>query len=121
VVFKLCEVLAFFEAVFGSHLAGVLSLTENKAGKKVLGLHDFSKDSISGHSSGAWPIVGSVLSSFTELCDLDFLSAVRYAVSEDLRSAVDSFVLEKLLLGSMVKAISLCLLGKKLYEHDLSD
>jgi hypothetical protein len=51
-------------------LAIVLSPTENKAGKKVSGLNDFSKDSVSGHSGGAWPIVGGVLSSFTKSCIL---------------------------------------------------
>jgi hypothetical protein len=101
VVVELCEVLAFFEAMSGSHLAAALSLTENKAGK-VSGLHDFFKDSISGRSGGAWPIVGGVLSSFVESCDLDFLPAERYAVSEDMRSAMDYSVLEKLPLGPMI-------------------
>jgi hypothetical protein len=111
VVAEQYEVLTFFKAASGSHLPSVLSPTENKAGKKVLGLQDFSKDSISGCPGGAWHIVGGNLSLFKKLCDLDFHPAVRYGF----------FVLEKLLHCPMVKAMPLCPLGKKLHERDLSD
>jgi len=133
VVAELCEVLAFFEAASGSHLAGVLSSTEKKIGKKLL------KDSLSGRSGGAWPIVGGVLSLFAEeewsetirpvkmwvplleMCDLDFLPAVRSEDSKDMRLALDCFVLEKFPLGPMVKATPLCPLGKKLPDRGLFD
>jgi hypothetical protein len=137
VVAELCEVLAFFEATSKPHFAGVLSSTEKKAGK-VLDLHDFSRDCLSWRSVGAWPIVGSVRKSFAEvvrsesirpdklwvllaeLCDLDLLPTLK-SEDEVLRSAVNCFVLEKLLLGPMVREQMLCLLGKKDLEHGLSD
>jgi hypothetical protein len=56
-----------------------------------------------------------------ETCDLDFLPMVRFEDSEDMRSAVDCSMLEKFLLGLMVKATLLCLLGKKLLERCLSN
>jgi hypothetical protein len=110
VVDELCKVMVFLETTFGSSPFGVLSLVEKKDGKKVLGLKVSSPS-----SGGAWPFVGGALLSFAEVvrlegpvklrfplverCDLDLLLVVRLAILEEVRLALDCFVMEKEPLG----------------------
>jgi hypothetical protein len=107
---ELCKVMVFLETTTGSSAIGVLSPGDKKDGKEVLGLKVSSPS-----SGGAWPFLGGALPSFAEVVrskgpvklgiplvewhDLDLLPAVRLAASEEVRLAMDCYVLEKESLG----------------------
>jgi hypothetical protein len=97
VVDELCKVMVFLEITSRSSPVGVLSPVEKKDRKEVSGLKVSSPS-----SGGAWPFLGGALLLFTEVVrskgpikvriplvemrDLDLLSAMKPAASEEVAS-----------------------------------